>query len=88
MHVKQGFSTTYANLSNDEYGSSLGKAANLTPAKIWNNFKDILAKKEDLNTFQVGFSLFKKNIRTYSGYIHLTKSTLFPVSLPTVGTHM
>jgi hypothetical protein len=52
VHVKQGFN---ANLViNDEYGSSLSKVANLNPAKIWNNFKDILAKKEDLNTFQVG----------------------------------
>ena len=59
VHVKQGFSTTYANLlNNDEYGSSLSKAANLNPAKIWNNFKDILAKKEDLNTFQVSQSPF------------------------------
>ncbi len=52
VHVKQGFSTTYVN--SDEYGSSLSRAANLNPAKIWNSFKDILAKKEDINTFQVG----------------------------------
>jgi hypothetical protein len=65
VHVKQGFSTTYVN--SDEYGSSLSRAANLNPAKIWNSFKDILAKKEDINTFQVGLVMsnqrFSKIVR-------------------------
>ena len=53
VHVKQGFTTSYINLStSDEYGSALSKAAQLQPSKIWNSFKDILVKKEELNTFQ------------------------------------
>jgi len=53
VHVKQGFTTSYVNLSsNDEYGSALSKAAGLQPSKVWNSFKDILSKKEELNTLQ------------------------------------
>ena len=53
VHVKQGFTTSYVNLtSSDEYGSALNKTTSLQPSKIWNSFKDILVKKEDLNTLQ------------------------------------
>ena len=53
MHVKQGFTTSYVNLTTpDEYGSALSKVVSLQHSKVWNNFKDILVKKEDLNTLQ------------------------------------
>ena len=67
VHVKQGFTTSYANLLNgDEYGSALGKIQNLNPAKIINDFKDIMAKKEELNTLTEGKEKAKRqpvNIR-------------------------
>ena len=45
VHVKQGFTTSYINLtSSDEYGSAISKAAQLQPSKIWNSLKDILVK--------------------------------------------
>ena len=54
VHVKQGFTTSYLNLvANDEYGSALNKLKDFPSAKIWNDFKSILVKKEDLNTLQV-----------------------------------
>ena len=53
VHVKQGFTTSYVNLSSsDEYGSARSKGEGLQPSKIWNSFKDILSKKEELNTLQ------------------------------------
>ena len=53
VHVKQGFTSSYVNLSSqDEYGSAIGKAIAVQPSKLWNSFKDILVKKEDLNTLQ------------------------------------
>jgi mediator of RNA polymerase II transcription subunit 12 len=53
VHVKQGFTTSYLNLvANDEYGSALNKLKDFPSAKIWNDFKSILVKKEDLNTLQ------------------------------------
>ena len=65
--MKQGFTTSYINLtSSDEYGSALNKAAQLQPSKIWNSLKDILVKKEDLNTLQESKDKNKKqpiNIR-------------------------
>ena len=67
VHVKQGFTTSYVNLSTqDEYGSAIGKAVALQPSKLWNSFKDILVKKEDLNTLQESKEKNKKqpiNIR-------------------------
>ena len=67
VHVKQGFTTSYVNLtSSDEYGSALNKTTSLQPSKIWNSFKDILVKKEDLNTLQESKDKNKKqpiNIR-------------------------
>ena len=67
VHVKQGFTTSYVNLTtSDEYGSAINRVVNLQPAKIWNNFKDILLKKEDLNTLQESKDRNKKqpiNIR-------------------------
>ena len=70
MHVKQGFTTSYANLLNgDEYGSALNRVAGLNTAlysKVTNDFKDILAKKEELNTLTEGKDKAKRqpvNIR-------------------------
>ena len=61
LHVKQGFSNSYANVM-DEFGSNLQKmAAGFNHQKIWNSFKDILVKKEELNTFAVS-KKGKKNI--------------------------
>ena len=54
VHVKQGFTTSYVNLtSSDEYGSALSRTVQLQSSKVWNSFKDILVKKEDHNTLQV-----------------------------------
>ena len=67
VHVKQGFTTSYINITtSDEYGSAISKAAQLQPSKIWNSLKDILVKKEDLNTLQESKDKNKKqpiNIR-------------------------
>ena len=70
VHVKQGFTTSYANLLNgDEYGSALNRVAGLNTtlySKVTNDFKDILAKKEELNTLTEGKDKAKRqpvNIR-------------------------
>lgn len=60
VHVKQGFTTSYVNLtSSDEYGSALSRTVQLQSTKVWNSFKDILVKKEDNNTLQVREIIFR-----------------------------
>ena len=71
VHVKQGFTTSYVNLtSSDEYGSALSRTLQLQNSKVWNSFKDILVKKEDHNTLQVIFKFPNKtgfDILTFPG---------------------